>query len=148
MNNVQAWHKLLEEGSIDRIETILDKKAVFYSPVVFQPQSGRKLTALYLANAYKMFFAEGNDSFQYVREIHSDTDSILEFTCEVEGIQINGVDILKWTAEGKIQEFKVMIRPHKAIEKVKEKMGELFTSMTTMDKLKMKASVMADKLKK
>ena len=95
-----------------------------------------------------MFFDGGNDTFQYVREIHSDTDSMLEFTCEVDGILINGVDIIKWSKEGKILEFKVMIRPNKAIEKVKEKMSELLSGMSTMDKLKMQASVMVDTFKK
>ena len=63
-------------------------------------------------------------------------------------IRINGVDIIKWNEEGKIQEFKVMIRPNKAIEKVKEKMSELFSNMSTLDKLKMKASMLVDGLKK
>ena len=57
--------------------------------------SRRKLTAWYLKNAYQMFFANGNKRFTYVREIHSDTDSTLEFTCEVDGLLINGVDIIK-----------------------------------------------------
>lgn len=137
----------MEEGKIDQIENILDKHAIFHSPLVFKPQLGRKITAIYLTNAYKMFFAGGNSSFEYVREIHSDTDSMLEFTCEIDGILINGVDIIKWSTEGRITEFKVMIRPNKAIEKVKEKMGELFSSMSTLDILQMKASVMVDKLK-
>jgi hypothetical protein len=148
MNNVKSWHNLFEQGNIDHVEQLLDKQATFFSPLVFKPQSGRKLTALYLTNAYKMFFADGNRSFEYIREIHSDTDSMLEFTCEVDGILINGVDIIKWNTKGKITEFKVMIRPNKAIEKVKEKMAELFSNMTAMDKLQMKASVMLDKLKK
>jgi hypothetical protein len=148
MNNVKLWHNLFDEGNIDRIDDLLDKHATFFSPLVFKPQSGRKLTALYLTNAYKMFFADANNSFKYVRKIHSDTDSMLEFTCEVDGVLINGVDIIKWNAEGKIAEFKVMIRPNKAIEKVKEKMGELFSNITTMDNLQMKASVIVDMLKK
>lgn len=148
MNNITAWHHLFEEEHIEELETLLAKDAVFFSPLVFKPQEGRKLTAIYLKNAYKMFFADGNKSFKYVREIHSETDSMLEFTCEVDGILINGVDIIKWNGEGKIQEFKVMIRPNRAIEKVKEKMADLLSNLSTVDKLKMKASTMVDKLRK
>jgi len=148
MNNTEAWHKLFETGSLKNLEGLLDKNAVFLSPLVFKPQVGRKLTAMYLKNAHEMFFANGNQSFTYVREIHSDTDSMLEFTCEVDGVLINGVDIIKWNGEGRIQEFKVMIRPNKAIEKVKEKMTALLSNMSTLDKLKMKAAITVDSLKK
>lgn len=148
MNNTQAWHKLFESGSLKNLEDLLDKNAVFLSPLVFKPQVGRKLTAMYLKNAHEMFFANGNQSFAYIREIHSNSDSMLEFTCEVDGVLINGVDIINWNEEGKIQEFKVMIRPNKAIEKVKEKMSALLGSMSTLDKLKMKAAIGLDALKK
>ena len=148
MNNTEAWHKLFDSGNMHDLEMLLDKKAVFLSPLVFKPQEGRKLTAMYLKNAYEMFFANGNESFKYVREIHSEKDSMLEFTCEIDDILINGVDIIKWNDEGKIQEFKVMIRPNKAIEKVKEKMSELLANMSTMDKLKMRAGMALDGLKK
>jgi hypothetical protein len=148
MNNTQEWHKLFDSGNLNDLEALLAKDAVFYSPLVFKPQAGRKLTAMYLKNAYEMFFADGNKSFQYVREIHSDTDSMLEFTCEIDGILINGIDVIKWNDEGKIQEFKVFIRPNKAIEKVKEKMSDLLANLSTMDKLKMKASLAMDAWKK
>lgn len=147
MNNTKAWHDIFDSGDLAALESLLDKNAIFYSPLVFKPQPGRKLTAMYLRNAYQMFFANGNETFTYVREIHDESDSMLEFTCEIDGILINGVDIIKWNAEGKIQEFKVMIRPNKAIEKVKEKMSELLSNMSTMDKLKFKASAAVDRLK-
>lgn len=148
MNNIQPWHDLLANKNVSDLDKLLDKKAVFYSPLVFKPQIGRKLVSFYLIKAYEMFFSNGNESFKYVREIHSDTDSMLEFTCQIDGIEINGVDIIKWNEEGKIQEFKVMIRPNKAIEKVKEKMGELMANLSTVDKLKIKASVVVDQFKK
>ncbi len=148
MNNAKEWHKLLKERDLKNLEKLLHKDAVFHSPLVFKPQEGRKLTALYLKNAAKMFFANGNTSFHYVREIHSEDHSMLEFTCEIEGILINGVDIISWDGEGKITEFKVMIRPNKAIEKVKEKMSELMSEISTMDKLKLKAAMAMDRLKK
>lgn len=141
MNNITKWHELFDSGNLKELKGILDRKAVFYSPLVFKPQEGRVLTSMYLQNAHKMFYADGNKSFTYVREIHSDTDSMLEFTCEIDGILINGVDIIKWNEKGKIEEFKVMIRPNKAIEKVKEKMGELMSSLSAIDKLKLKVGL-------
>ena len=147
MNNVKSWHELFEKGDLKKLESLLDKNIVFYSPIVFKGQVGRKLAVTYLKAAYDMFFADDNDSFQYVRELNSDTDSVLEFTCEIDGIQINGVDMITWTEEGKIKEFKVMIRPLKAIDLVKERMLALLTGMSTIQKLKSKAGTMIDKLR-
>lgn len=148
MNSIAAWHKLFEDPKLKALEGLLDKNATFYSPLVFKPKEGRKLTAFFLKNAHSMFFADGNTTFKYVREIHSETDSMLEFTCEIEGVLINGVDIIKWNEEGKIQEFKVMLRPNKAIELVKTKMAALLEDISAMDKLKLKAGMVMDKLKK
>jgi len=140
MNNIDKWHQLFESGNFSNLKDLLDKKAIFYSPLVFKPQEGRALTSLYLKSAYKMFFNNGNNSFKYVREIHSETDSMLEFICEIEGVEINGVDLIKWNEKGKIQEFKVMIRSNKAIEKVKEKMSDIMANISTMDKLMLKTA--------
>jgi hypothetical protein len=148
MNNTERWHALFDKGDIKALEELLAKDVVFYSPLVFKPKPGRKLAAIYLENAYRMFFSDGNKSFSYVNEIHSSTDSMLEFTCEIDGIMINGIDLIKWNEQGKIQEFKVFIRPNKAIEKVKQKMSELLSDMSTFDQLKLKASIIADKWKK
>jgi hypothetical protein len=129
MNNVKAWHEVMLNADFEGLDKLLDDDAVFHSPLVYRPQVGKQLTFLYLTTAQKMFFADGNDSFSYVREIHSGSESMLEFTCVVDEIEINGVDIISWTPEGKIKDFKVMLRPNKGIEKVKEKMGELFAKM-------------------
>ncbi|MDN3203764.1 hypothetical protein [Algoriphagus sediminis] len=140
MNNVKKWNELFKTGNLEGLKDLLDRQTVFYSPLVFKPQVGRALTSLYLKSAYKMFFGIGNNSFKYIREIHSDTDTMLEFTCEIEGVLINGVDLIKWNEKGKIQEIKVMIRPNKAIEKVKEKMSENMANISAMDKIKLKTA--------
>ncbi|MCR9254237.1 MAG: nuclear transport factor 2 family protein [bacterium] len=146
MNNVQEWHKLLDSGNLKDLKKILDKNVAFHSPVLFKPQVGRTVTAMYLSSAYNMFFADNNKTFTYIRELNSDNDSVLEFTCEIDGIQINGIDMIKWSDEGKITEFKVMIRPMKAIELVKSKMFELLSQLSAIDKLKLKAGATLDKI--
>lgn len=95
---------------------------VFFSPVVHTPQRGRPVTTLYLSAAFKVFF---NQSFHYVRELVGTHDAVLEFEVEIDGIAVNGVDMIKWNEQGKIVEFKVMIRPLKAINLIHQKMGEL-----------------------
>ena len=96
------------------------------SPVVHTPQRGKAITKLYLAAAFKVFF---NPSFRYVREIIGPTDAMLEFETEINGISVNGVDIIKWNPDGKITEFKVMLRPLKAINLIHVRMGAMLAEM-------------------
>ena len=70
----------------------------------------------------------GGEHFRYLREIVDGDQACLEFASELDGIHINGVDIIRWNGEGKIQDFKVMVRPLKAINKVWEKMAEMLAA--------------------
>jgi hypothetical protein len=48
---------------------------------------------------------------------------VLEFAVEIDGLQVNGVDMLTWNEAGRIVEFKVMIRPLKAMLLIQQKMA-------------------------
>jgi hypothetical protein len=116
------WHDLVKSRNIKGIDSLLADDVIFHSPVVHTPQVGKVVTTQYLMAAFFVFF---NESFHYVRELSSTHDAILEFEVEIDGIQVNGVDMLKWNDEGKITEFKVMIRPLKAINLIHEKMAAM-----------------------
>ena len=103
-------------------DALLADEAVFHSPVVHTPQVGKPITKKYLAAAFHVFF---NESFRYVRELRGDRDAVLEFEVELDGITVNGVDMIKWNDAGKITEFKVMLRPLKAVNLIHQKMAEM-----------------------
>ena len=109
---IDTWHQLIAERNVAALDDILADDAVFHSPVVHTPQKGKQLTKMYLSAAIMVL---GNSEFEYVREVVGDADAVLEFTSKVNGIHINGVDIIHWNADGKIDDFKVMIRPLKAV---------------------------------
>lgn len=119
---ISRWHEIVRTRDAGALSELLADDVVFYSPVVHAPQVGRAITTMYLAAAVHVF---GNDSFRYVREVIGDADGVLEFETEIDGILINGVDMIKWNDQGKITEFKVMIRPLKAINLIHQKMGEM-----------------------
>jgi len=104
---------------------LLAEDAVFLSPVVHTPQRGRKLASWYLSAAFQVFF---NPTFRYVREIVGPSDAMLEFETEIDGIVVNGVDLIKWNTAGQIVEFKVMLRPLKAINLVHQRMAAMLQS--------------------
>jgi hypothetical protein len=119
---IDEWHRIVRERDAAGLQEILDAEAVFHSPVVHAPQRGRALAAGYLGAALEVFCAP---EFRYVREIRGDSDAMLEFDTLIDGVQVNGVDIIRWNAAGRIVEFKVMIRPLKAINAVHQRMAAL-----------------------
>jgi SnoaL-like domain len=122
---LEVWHRLVRTQDPAGLSALIAEDAVFHSPVVHTPQKGKALTTAYLAAAFKVFF---NPSFRYVREIVGPTDAVLEFETQLDGILVNGVDLIKWNEAGLIVEFKVMLRPLKAINLIHQKMGEMLAA--------------------
>lgn len=116
------WHELVRTRNTRELGALLAEDVVFHSPVVHTPQVGRAVTVQYLSAAFHVFF---NPSFRYVREIVGPEDVALEFQVEIDGIGVNGIDLIKWNAEGRIVEFKVLIRPLKAIHLIHQKMAAM-----------------------
>lgn len=127
-DNLQIWHDHFEDRNGTGLSDQIADDAVFHSPVVHTPQSGKPLVVAYLSAADKVL---ANDSFRYVREIVDENANmaVLEFELELDGIHVNGVDMISWNDEGKIKDFKVMVRPLKAINKVWEEMGKMLETM-------------------
>ena len=114
------WHELATAPNPERLAALVAEDAVFHSPVVHSPQEGRQLVVMYLSAAAATL---GQGQFRYVRELIDGANVMLEFTCVLDGIQVNGVDIITFDEAGKIIDFKVMIRPIKAVNKVWEMMA-------------------------
>lgn len=119
---LEIWHGLVRSQDPSGLNDLLSEDAVFYSPIVHTPQRGRELTAMYLTAAFHVLF---NPTFRYVREIVGASDAVLEFETEIDGIVVNGVDLIKWNDAGRIVEFKVMLRPLKAINLIHQKMAAM-----------------------
>ncbi|MGA0572448.1 nuclear transport factor 2 family protein [Variovorax sp. VNK109] len=123
---IDQWHRIMQRRDPVELGTFLADDCVFFSPVVHKPQTGKTLTAWYLAAAFQVFF---NDSFRYVRQIIGPNDAMLEFETTIDGTLVNGVDIIKWNDEGKVTEFKVMLRPLKAVNLIHERMGAMLHAL-------------------
>ena len=125
-NPAEIWHKVALSRDPNTISATLHDDCVFESPVVHTPQMGKAITSQYLAAAG---FTLGNDSFRYVGEWHRENSAILEFTAEIDGIKINGIDMISCDDDGLITHFKVMVRPLKAVNMLHQKMGEMLEKM-------------------
>ncbi len=122
IDTLSTWHALVKSRNTKGLNALLADNVVFHSPVVHTPQVGKAITAQYLGAAFHVFF---NETFKYIREITGPRGAALEFEVEIEGITVNGVDMLKWNDEGQIVEFKVLIRPLKAINLIHQKMAAM-----------------------
>ena len=121
-NTVAAWHKLIEARDAEGLDNILAESVVFHSPVVHTPQMGKPITTLYLTAALHVL---NNNTFKYLREVVSGNHAVLEFQTVIDGITINGVDMISWGKDGRITDFKVMLRPLKAVNMVHKMMGDM-----------------------
>jgi hypothetical protein len=118
---------MFKDRDIGRLDHILAEDCVFLSPIVHSPQEGRELTKFYLTGAFNVF----NDSFHYVKEVVADNHAVLEFVCDMDGIVVNGVDIMTFDEQGKIVEFKVMVRPLKAVNLLHARMKAMLEQLSS-----------------
>jgi len=117
---IAGWHEFVRTRDPAVLHALLAEDAVFESPVVHTPQTGRPIVEKYLLAAMAVL---GGDSFRYLGEWTAEDSAVLEFACEIDGIAINGVDMIAWNEAGKITRFKVMVRPLKAINLLHQMMG-------------------------
>ena len=135
--NIKKWHDHTHGNFPGGLDVLLADDIVFYSPVVFTPQEGKDLAKLYLMAAGNTFGGDdakmsgdlGDSSFKYTKEVLSVNQAILEFETTIEGKYVNGVDIITFNDEGKISEFKVMIRPLQAVNIIHMQMQRMLEEL-------------------
>ena len=122
---IESWREIAKSRDTAGLEELLADDVVFTSPVVHTPQRGKAITLKYLSAAILVL---GGDTFHYVGEWFGESSAVLEFVTTIDGLEINGVDIIGWNAEGRIDRFKVMVRPLKAIDALHRAMGARLAS--------------------
>ena len=126
-NPIDKWHEVVDKQDHNLLKSILAENVTFYSPVVFTPQKGRDLTLLYLMAAAQVF---NNKSFSYTKEIINENHAALEFKLSIDGIEINGIDLITWNEEGMIIEFKVFIRPLQGVKVIHKMMQQMLENFS------------------
>jgi hypothetical protein len=120
---VAAWHAIAEARDPSRLDALLADDCVFRSPAVHTPQEGKALTTAYLTAAVHVL----GPTLTYVREWYAEDSAVLEFTAELEGLTVHGVDMLTWGPDGRLTDFTVMVRPFKGLQKLIELMAAELT---------------------
>ena len=123
---IARWHRLVTARSMADLDDLLAEEVVFQSPAVHTPQAGKAVTKRYLQAALQVL---DNDSFHYVGEWYGQHSAVLEFETVIDGIQVNGVDMIYWDASDRIVRFKVMVRPFKALQTLIPRMAEVLQNL-------------------
>lgn len=126
---IKQWHEIVRNQDAAGLDSLLADEVVFHSPVVHTPQAGKKITRLYLMAAMKVLNEPGH--FVYLREIVQGQHAVLEFQTEIDGVTVNGVDMIEWNDAGQIVDFKVMVRPLKAVSAIHQAMGLMLEASKT-----------------
>ena len=121
---LRRWHEVVQSKDAHSLPGLIAEDAVFRSPAVHTPQDGRDIVTAYLAAA----FAVLGPSLTYHDEWTRERDAVLRFTADVDGLQVEGIDLIRWADDGLIAEFTVMVRPFKALQAVMARMLEQLTS--------------------
>jgi SnoaL-like domain len=104
---ITRWHEVVEAKDPALLDALLADDAVFRSPAVHTPQQGKELTTAYLSAALVVL----GPTLNYQHEWYDASSAILEFTAELEGLTVHGIDMIRWDDTGRITEFTVMVRP-------------------------------------
>ncbi len=108
---VTRWHQVAESRDLAKLDELLADDCVFRSPAVHTPQEGKVLTTAYLSAALVVL----GPTLSYRHEWYDADSAVLEFTAELEGLSVHGIDMLRWGSEGRLTEFTVMVRPFRAL---------------------------------
>ena len=126
IDTLGIWHALVQSRDLQALDELLADDVVFHSPVVHTPQRGKAITALYLTGAMHVL---NNGHFRYEREVVGSRDAVLEFVTQVDAVTINGVDLIRWGDDGRIVDFKVMVRPLKAVNALHQAMAQMLQKL-------------------
>jgi len=139
---IARWHQHLRGELPGGLDELLHDDVIFYSPIVYTPQQGKAVTTLYLQAAGQTLpgtdasgdhAGGGGGGFRYTKQVLAGDTAVLEFETTVEGKYVNGVDIIRCDDDGRIVEFRVMIRPLQAINLVHRQMGAMLETMKATD---------------
>jgi hypothetical protein len=119
--SIKKWHQMLETNDMSILNDLLADEVVFRSPVAYKPYEGKQVVFFILTNVIQVF-----QDFTYHREFFTEDGEnvVLEFSANVSGKSLKGIDMIRFNDRGQIIDFEVMIRPMSGLAALAEQMGQ------------------------
>jgi SnoaL-like domain len=118
------WHKFVSEKDTQSLSEALADDVLFRSPAIWKPKDGKASAMLYLSSAARVLA-----DFTYHRQFVGDNAVVLEFSARVGQLNVKGVDIIQFNAEGQIVDFEVMVRPANGLQALAAGMAQQLASV-------------------
>ena len=112
-----AFRAAAEAKDFRAAEDLFAPDVTFRSPVVFKPYEGRDALLVLLGAVVRVF-----EDFRYVEQVETGDTAVLMFEAKVGDRDVQGVDILRFGAEGRVREMLVMVRPMSGMQALAEAM--------------------------
>jgi hypothetical protein len=114
-----AFRTAVEAQDLDGMVDALADDVVFHSPITFRPFEGRESVAMLLGVVFRTF-----EDFRYTDELEGNEVKALIFKARVGDKEVEGLDLLRFDAAGKIADFTVMVRPLSAAMALADAVGK------------------------
>ncbi|KPN90088.1 nuclear transport factor 2 family protein [Pseudomonas nunensis] len=118
--SLTLWHAMIRTGNLQALPELLDPQAIFRSPMAHTPYPGAAVVSMILNTVFDVF-----ENFEYHRELATadGLNVVLEFSANVGGKALKGIDMIRFDEQGKIVEFEVMVRPLSGLQALGAEMG-------------------------
>ena len=118
--SMQRWHSMIETRDLNALSELLSPDVVFRSPMAHTPYPGAPVVTMILSTVINVF-----EDFCYHRDFVSEDglNVVLEFSAQVSGKELKGIDMIRFNEDGKIVDFEVMVRPMSGLQALGEEMG-------------------------
>ncbi|WP_213939372.1 nuclear transport factor 2 family protein [Pseudomonas sp. dw_612] len=118
--SLNQWHEMIRTGNLKALPELLDPQAVFRSPMAHTPYAGAAVVSMILNTVFNVF-----ENFEYHRELATadGLNVVLEFSADVGGKALKGIDMIRFDEHGRIVEFEVMVRPLSGLQALGAEMG-------------------------
>ena len=128
---LEKWHQMIKTGDMSSLNELLADDVVFRSPVAYKPYEGKHAVFFILTNVIQVF-----QDFTYHREFYTEDGEnvVLEFSANVSGKSLKGIDMIRFNEQGKIIDFEVMIRPKSGLEALAVQMGQRMAAFMPTEK--------------
>ena len=117
-----SFRSAVEAEDPDALLDTLADDVVFRSPVVFKPYEGQQVVGAILTQGAMRVF----EDFRYTDQLEDGDVATLIFEARVGDRLLNGLDLLRFDADGKLRELMVMVRPLSGLNALADAMARRF----------------------
>ncbi len=113
------YHAAVLAKDADAILACMADAIRMHSPTKMTPFEGKQIVRFLFGHLMEVL-----EDFQFATIVEQGDTAVMFFNCTIGGKPAEGCDVLAFSDDGLIADFKVLIRPLRSLERLNEIMGE------------------------